>query len=203
MTKKTTSLTLAFSGVVLLVSSLVLYIGPPSHVGHFSPWRCLGLSKHHWGAVHLNSGILFCVAMVMHAWYNRRLLIAYVGRRKKQASHIPLAVSLALTLFVSTGSFHGAPPMKQVMGLARTLKYDLIQKYGSPPYGCSEAYPAKTIAGYMGWNPPEALARLKAKGILVASPDQSLKDIAQVNHRTIGQLLDVMQCPKGGHHGIK
>lgn len=195
MIRKTTSITLAFSGLVLLVSSTVLYIGPPTHVGHFSPWHFLGLSKHHWGAVHLNGGILFCIAMLIHGYYNWRVLISYIRRKKDHApahSHLPVAISLILTLFVCTGSYHNAPPMKQIMGCAKGFKIDLIQKYGSPPYGTSTAYPVTVIAGYMGWNPEAALKRLQENNIVVDSPQQPLMEVARNNRTTIGHLLDIM-----------
>ena len=85
MVKRTTSLTLAFSGLVMLVTSIVLYLGPAGHVSHFCPWAFLGLSRHHWGVLHLNSGILFCLAMVVHTCLNWSLLLAYI---KKRASRL-------------------------------------------------------------------------------------------------------------------
>lgn len=197
MIKKTTSLTLAFSGLVLLASSVVLYIGPPTHVGHFSPWQCLGLSKHHWGAVHLNCGVLFCIAMVVHTWFNWGLIVAYIRRKTSRFYCLPLVLSLFLTLFFSTGSFHHAPPMKQIMGLARYMKYGLVKQYGSPPYGSASAYPIKTIAGYMGWNAEAAMGRLDENRIQFTSPSQSLAEVAKINHTTIGRVLDIMHGGKG------
>lgn len=200
MIRKTTSLTLFFSGVVLLVSSVVLYFGPPSHVGHFSPWTSMGLSRHHWGAVHLNSGVLFCIAMLVHTWYNWKPLIAYMRfRRRPGKILVPLLASLVLTVFVSTGSFHHAAPMQQIMSFARSLKIGLVKKYGTPPYGTSTRFPATVIAGYMGLNPLEALARLKENHIVVDSPKQSLAEIAGHNHTTIGCLLDIMHPPGDSH----
>jgi len=200
MIRKTTSLTLLFSGVVLLLSSVVLYIGPPSHVGHFSPWTFMGLGRHHWGAIHLNSGILFCIAMLVHTWYNWKLLTAYMAVKIRPGKTlVPLLASLVLTLFVSTGSFHHAPPMKQVMGFARFLKIGLVKQYGTPPYGTSTRFPAATIAGYMGLNPRDALARLKENHIAVDSPKQSLAEIAARNHTTIGCLLDIMHTTGDTH----
>ena len=39
MLKKSTSLTLAFSGLVLLTTRIVLYLGPAGHVGHLARGR--------------------------------------------------------------------------------------------------------------------------------------------------------------------
>lgn len=200
MIRKTISLTLLFSGVVLLLSSVVLYLGPPSHVGHFSSWTFMGLNRHHWGAIHLNSGILFCIVMLVHTWYNWKPLLSYMSSRIRPGRPLmPLLAALVLTLFVCTGSFHHAPPMKQVMGFARFLKMGLVKKYGTPPYGTSTRFPVIAIAGYMGLNPRDALARLKENHIAVNSPEQSLAEIAEYNHTTIGCLLDIMHTTGDSH----
>ena len=58
----------------------------------------MGLSRHHWGALHLNSGILFCLAMVVHTCLNWPLLPAYLKKQKSKHAKMPLALSLILTL---------------------------------------------------------------------------------------------------------
>lgn len=190
MLKKATSLTLAFSGLVMLVTSIVLYFGPAGQVGHFSPWAFWYLSRHHWGALHLNSGLLFCLAMIVHVWLNFRLLVAYVKRPK---SGLPaVAVSLILTLYVCIGGYYEIPPMGQFLGLARSFKIASMQKYGSPPYGTAARSSALHIARYMGWDPRQAQEQLNRNRIILDTPDQSLADLAQKNHTSIGRLLDIM-----------
>ena len=206
MLKKTASLTLAVSGIVVLVSSTVLYLGPPGHIGHFSDWNILGLNKHYWGALHLNSGILFCLAMVLHSYFNWRPLLSYVKKNKKSStkSIMPLITSLVLTLFVCFGSYFDISPMKQIMGYARGMRMDAVKHYGSPPYGYSTKYPIAVISGYMGWDVVESLQTLKKKGIDVQSPQQPLKEVAANNNTTIGHLLDIMssQKEKIGHETL-
>ncbi len=190
MLKKATSLTLAFSGLIMLVTSIVLYFGPAGQVGHFSPWSFWYLSRHHWGALHLNSGLLFCLAMIVHVWLNFRLLVAYVKRPK---SGLPaVAISLILTLYVCIGGYYEIPPMGQFLGLARSFKISSMQKYGSPPYGTAARFPALHIARYMGWDPRQAQEQLNRNRIILDAPDQSLADLAQKNHSSIGRLLDIM-----------
>lgn len=201
MLKKTTSLTLAFTGLVVLLTSIVLYIGPPGHVGHFSPWSFMGLSKHYWGVLHLNSGILFCAALLIHVYYNWKLLFSYMKWKKSRASNYglaPLAFSFLLTVFVCVGACYEVSPMKQIMNYARGLKMSLVQKYGSPPYGASMSYPVATIAGYMGWDVNSAFKRLHANNIVVDSPQQPLMEVARNNHTTIGHLLDIMNTNRHG-----
>jgi hypothetical protein len=191
MLKKATSLTLAFSGLVMLVTSIVLYFGPAGHIGHFCRWSFWHLSRHHWGALHLNSGLLFCLAMIVHVWLNFRLLVAYVKKQKKGG--IPaIAVSLILTLYVCIGGYYELPPMGQFLGFARSFRMASIQTYGAPPYGTAARFPALHIARYMGWDPGQSRTQLTQNSIFIDTPDQSLSDLAQKNHTSIGRLLDIM-----------
>ncbi len=193
MLKKTTSLTLTFSGLVLLITSIVLYIGPPGHVGHFSPWRLLGLSKHYWGILHLNSGILFCLAMIIHVYLNWKPLMSYLKKRaREKIPFLPLIASLALTGYVCVGACYEVSPMGPIMDFARKLKMAAVRQYGSPPYGTSISYPIGTIAGYMGWHVETALKRLAEHNIIIGSPGESLRDVARNNGTSIGSLLDIM-----------
>jgi len=201
MLKKSASLTLAFSGLVMLVTSIVLYLGPAGHVSHFCPWTFLGLSRHHWGVLHLNSGILFCLAMLVHTYLNWSLLLAYIKKRNSRSSRVPLAVSLVLTLYVCVGGYYELPPMGQLLGIARACRMTSIQKYGSPPYGAATGFPVAHIARYMGWDPKQSITRLTANHILVQSPKQSLAEVARTNRTTIGRILDMMQTDTtGGFH---
>ncbi len=200
MLKRTTSLTLAFSGLVMLVTSVVLYFGPAGQVGHFSPWSFWALSRHHWGVLHLNSGLLFCLSMVVHVWLNFQLLAAYV---KRQKTGLPaLAVSLTVTLYVCVGGYYEIPPMGQFINIARSFKMASMQKYGSPPYGTASRFPALHIARYMGWDPCQSQEQLSQNHIILESPKQSLADLAQKNQTSIGRLLDIM-CPYSDKGGLK
>jgi hypothetical protein len=204
MVKKSTSLTLAFSGLVMLVTSIVLYLGPAGHVSHFCPWTFWGLSRHHWGVLHLNAGVLFCLAMVAHAVLNWRLLMAYIKKRQSKYAMTPLAISLVLTLYVCVGGYYEIPPMGQLLNIARGCRMSSIQQYGSPPYGVAADYPVARIARYMGWDPEQSIGRLASNHILVRSPKQSLADLALTNQTTIGRLLDIMRADvRAGSHEKK
>ena len=190
MVKKATSLTLAFSGLVMLVTSIVLYFGPAGQVGHFCPWSFWHLSRHHWGALHLNSGLLFCLAMIVHVCINFKLLVAYVKRQKKGGPAV--VISLSLTLYVCIGGYYEIPPMGQFLDFARSFRMASMQKYGSPPYGTASRFPALHIARYMGWDPDQSREQLSLHHIILDAPDQPLADLAQKNHTSIGRLLDIM-----------
>lgn len=198
MVKKSTSLTLAFSGLVMLVTSIVLYLGPAGHVSHFCPWTIMGLSRHHWGVLHLNSGILFCTAMVIHTYLNWPLLMAYVKRSTSNLKAVPLIASLVLTLYVCVGGYFEMPPMGPLLEIARAARMASIVKYGSPPYGTAADYPVAHIARYMGWDPAASISQLALNHMPLQSPKQTLADLAKSNHTSIGRLLDIMRTEMNG-----
>ena len=198
MVKKYTSLTLAFSGLVMLVTSIVLYFGPASQVAHFSPWEFWGLGRHYWGSLHLNSGVLFCLVMVIHTYLNWPMLMAYISRKRSNLSIFPLVFSLGLTLYVCIGGCYNLPPMGQLLGLARASRMSSMQQYGSPPYGNAANYPVAGIAMYMGWNSKQSIAQLSQNNITLRSPKQSLNDLADAKFTTIGHLLDIMRTEVPG-----
>lgn len=198
MLRQTTSLVLAFSGLVLLVTSVVLYLGPAAQVAHFCPWTFLGLGRHSWGVLHLNSGLLFCIAMLVHSWLNWKPLFRYLKRWRPAGSPVPLIISLMLTLYVCIGGYYELPPMKQYLGIARSCRMASIEQYGTPPYGSAAEYPAAKIAMYMGWDPQRSLARLTEQHIAVQSSKQTLADLARTNHTTIGHILDTMHSASNG-----
>ncbi len=176
----------------MLVTSIVLFLGPATQVSHFCPWNFLGLNRHYWGALHLNSGILFCIAMLMHIYFNWNLLIAYIKKRKSKHGLFPLAASLILTLYVCIGGNYNLPPMGALLKIARTCRMASIQQYGSPPYGSAANYPLVNISRYMGWNPDNSIRQLRSSHISVESANQSLTDVARKNNTSIGRLLDIM-----------
>ena len=82
--RKTTSLTLLLSFIVLILTSLVLYVVPEGRVAYWSDWRWLWLSKSQWGDIHTNSGFLFLVAGLLHLLYNWKPIVSYLKNRAKR-----------------------------------------------------------------------------------------------------------------------
>ena len=175
MIKKTTSLTLSFSGLLLLFTSFVLYLGPPSHVGHFSSWRFLLISKHHWGALHLNSGILFSLSMLLHIYFNWKPLISYIKNKRGTSflANKPLYIALALTLFVGLGSYYNFAPMKQIMNYARQLKNsNHTPIWFSSPTGHQQYIPYRPLQVIWDGISSHHLTASMSQKIMVCSPNQ-------------------------------
>ena len=191
--RPTTSLVLLFSGIVLLVSSIVLFIAPPTHVGHFSPWRLLGLGRCQWNLVHIMSGLLFVLASLVHAWLNWNPVRAYLGRKGDGTPfRRPVIAATVLTVYICAGSLAGLPPMRQFVDGLRLIKGMHVRTYGVPPFGSAEQAPLKEVIRFMGWNEEKCLASLADKGFRGASEDTTLRDVARSNNATAGAVLAAM-----------
>jgi uncharacterized membrane protein len=68
--RKTTSLTTLLSFILLLVTSIIMYVTPQGKIAFWANWEIAGLNKEQWGALHTNLGILFVAAGLVHTVLN-------------------------------------------------------------------------------------------------------------------------------------
>lgn len=68
--RKITSLTAALSFMLMVLTSVILYIVPQGRVAYWADWRLWGMSKTDWGNIHINLGLLFLLAGFLHIYYN-------------------------------------------------------------------------------------------------------------------------------------
>jgi len=194
------SLTLTLSGIAVLLTSLVLLIGPPTHVAHFSAWQFSGLSKCQWNAVHVMTGLLFLLFSLFHVFLNWRPVLAYF--RFSGWSHArwatPFLLSCLLTLYVGVGALTGLPPMQQLISWLRVSKTEYVRMYGVPPYGVAENASLRSIAGYMGWNLDVCLENMKKNGVSLNSVHQSFREVAEENGISAEALVESMRNPESG-----
>jgi hypothetical protein len=59
--RKVTSLTAALAFILMVLTSIVLYIVPQGRVAYWADWRLLGLTKTDWGNININLGLLFLI----------------------------------------------------------------------------------------------------------------------------------------------
>lgn len=193
--RKIASLTLFLSGIVLVINSLVICLGPPNYVAHFSGWLTTGLTKCQWNAMHIMSGLLFIIAMCFHVYFNWRPMLSYMKDKKQRMlfSTRPFIVAFILTAYVCAGAVFELPPMGQVIKLIRAVKVSHVKKFGAPPYGGAEDASIRIIAKYMGWEPGKCLDALRGKGLVVQSLDQSIRSVGEGNNLSTGAVLESMR----------
>lgn len=189
------SLTLVLSGIVVIMTSIILLIGPPTHVAQFSDWRLAGLAKCQWNAVHVMTGLLFLAVSILHVFLNWKAMLGYLkfsGWRYGRLA-APVFLSLLITTYVVLGALIGLPPMRQIIHGLRVTKIEYVRLYGVPPYGPAEKTSIRNLSGYMGWDLGKCVENMKKNGLKVGSVDQSIREIAENNGIPVGMVLERMR----------
>ena len=63
--RRITSLTASVAFLLMLLTSIILYIVPQGRVAYWADWRLWGLTKTDWGNIHINMGLLFLIALLL------------------------------------------------------------------------------------------------------------------------------------------
>ena len=110
---------LGFSGLVLLLSGIVLYISPPGRVAHWVNWRFLGGTKDQWSALHTILSFLFIAIGIWHLVYNWRPFIHYLKGKTSSLLRWKRESTTALLTVVLIGvlAVLDIPPLSYVTDL--------------------------------------------------------------------------------------
>ena len=196
--RKITSLTALISFVLLLVTSIILYIVPSGRVANWAGYQLWSLSKEEWGSVHINLGFLLLISILLHVYYNWKPMISYMKNRSKQLRIFTpdFNVSLVVTLVVFFGTLAGLPPMNSIINLGNAITDKANLVYGEPPYGHAELSPLADFTSKIKVDLDESLVKLRAAGIKVESSTQTMEEIAHANDISPKQIYEVLK-PKG------
>lgn len=197
--KKTISLTLGFSFLVMSITGIILYIVPKGKVAYWANWELLGLTKTQYGNIHITSMILFLVVAIWHIYYNWKPLISYIKNRAKQITFFKKELLIALTLnilFVG-GTLLEIQPFKSVIDINDGIKDYWEEEYGSPPYGHAEESSLQSFSRHIGVDAQKAISLLKENGYAVESKTQTLTEIAQRNNISPQVIYDTVKPKKG------
>jgi hypothetical protein len=192
--RKITSLTLLVAFMLLILTSLVLYVVPEGRVAYWSDWHWLELTKTQWGDIHTNSGFLFLAAGLLHLVYNWKPIVSYLRNRAKQVQLLApgMVIALLVNLVVVAGTLFNVPPFQSILDFGHSFKEAAAIKYGEPPYGHAELSPLRLFAERTGLHLETIRENLKHAGIQVAGDDQTILAIAKANGLTPKAVYDAM-----------
>ena len=193
--RKITSMTMMLSFVLLIITSVILYIVPHGRVAYWSDWRLWGLTKTEWGNLHINLGFLFLFAGIVHIFYNWKPLLAYMKNKKRELKIFTASfnISLILVVVVTLGTLWGVPPMSSIINLGESIKVASAEKYGEPPYGHAELSSLQLFAKRTGLDLQQAIQLLKKNNITFQGPQQSILDISHQNNLTPKALFEIIK----------
>ena len=186
------------SFVLLIVTSVILYIVPQGRVAYWSDWHFWGLTKSQWGDLHINLGFLFLLAGLLHIYYNWTPIVTYMKNRTKELKIFTPAfvISLVLTLVVTVGTLLNVPPMSTVLNFGESIKDAAAEKFGEPPYGHAELSSLKLFVRQTNLDIAMAMDLLKKAGIQFTDEKQTILAISKANNMAPKALADIMKEAK-------
>ena len=182
--RRIVSLTALLSFFVILLTSIILYIMPHGRVAYWADWQLWGLSKDQWAAIHINTGVLFLLAMALHIFYNWNPILLYLRNKTRQLKVFTREFNAALILLLVCllGTYGEMPPFSTILNISESIKEAASIKYGEPPYGHAELSTLAAFAKKMDLDAAASIESIKKAGFIIESKDQTLKEIANLNN---------------------
>jgi len=193
--RKIASLTAALSFLLMVLTSIVLYIVPHGRVAYWADWRLWGLSKSDWGNIHINLGLLFLTALFLHIYYNWKPLVSYLKDKSKQIKIFTpeFNVAIVVTIGFAVGSCFLVPPFSWVMTLNDYIKDAGVEKYGEPPYGHAEQSSLKTFCKKMNLDIAKSMELLHQAGYSAENGDITLEEIGRSFNTPPQQIFETIK----------
>lgn len=90
-----------FSGTILALSSIALYLAPSCGVARNYGWTFLNLTKDDWTNLHVLVGFAMFIPLVYHVYLNRKSILAYIRRRIGDALEYRLEAGIAFVVAIA------------------------------------------------------------------------------------------------------
>jgi hypothetical protein len=179
--RRITSLTASLAFVLMVLTSIILYVVPQGRVAYWADWRFWGLTKTDWGNIHINMGLLFLIALIVHLYYNWKPLINYLKDKAKKIKVFTqeFNVALFIIIVIILGTYWLVPPFSWVMSLNDHFKDSGAVKYGEPPYGHAELSSLKTFTKKLNLDLAESMQLLNQAGYPVEDSMTTLQTIGK------------------------
>ena len=189
------TLLVSFSGLVMIISGLILYIMPEGRVAYWTDWRLIGLGKEQWGTMHTCLSLIFFAAAGFHLYYNWRTLLSHLKDRIKRTFSLrkEFIAALVLSAFCLHGSIVGYAPFTSVMDLGTVIKKTWYAGQDvHPPFPHAELMPLKQLAKRIDFNLEGALEHLREKGLPANSGEVTLKELTADVDSSPAQIFEAM-----------
>lgn len=195
MIRKTVSLGLLWSALVMTLTGLALFIAPHGRVDRWIDWQFLGLSKSDYQALHTTFMVLFILLTMLHIYYNWHSIVLYLKNQSRVlivATREMVIATLIATLFAA-GTLLNWPPFKQIVDLGETAKGYWGRTYGEPPFGHAEEAALPQLARRTGILLSQMEEKLAAKGVRFER-EWTLGQIAAANKTTPQAIYGMMKA---------
>ncbi len=190
------SLLNTFSFIISLISGIVLYFTPQGKIAHWTNWTYWGLDKETWGALHINSSLIFFIIAVFHIYYNWRAITGYIYSRFKKAMNLKLELALALvfSLFIIWASVADIQPFATIIRWNTDIKdYWAYEAENQPPIPHAEEMTVTEFCKQINLD-IERFEQSMQRHNWKFSPEQTIKTIAQNNNISPADIYRATQA---------
>jgi hypothetical protein len=203
--RRITSLTALLSFSLLILTAIILYIVPQGRIAYWADWRLWGLTKTQWGNIHIILGLLLLLSISFHVYYNWKPIVSYLKNKARQVKVVTPEFNMALifTAVFIIGTYIYVPPFSWIIDWSTSIKDAAAVRYGEPPYGHAELSTLKTFSGKINLDLNKSMDNLKNAGIRVAAENQTLLEIATINHLSPQQVYLAMKPKEVSSHPNK
>ena len=137
------SLLMFFSFLISLISGIVLYFPPQGKIAHWTHWTFWGLDKDMWGALHINSSLLFFIIAILHLYYNWKVLWRYIKKKAELGLNlkVELLISVIISIFIIAATIYNIEPLRTIIKWNDDIKnYWASQVEAQPPIPHAEDF---------------------------------------------------------------
>jgi hypothetical protein len=203
MWRAMTSVQIAYSFLLLLISGAVLFVSPPGRVANWGNWRMVGLTKHEWTGVHTWFAAVFVLMAVFHFLFNLRPLMNYFRDRltRRLGWRWEWVVALALCVGVFAGAQSRIPSFSTLLSFGERVKKSWEDVRTAAPLPHAELLSFKELASQAKVSYETALERLEARGVKGIRPEAIVQDVARTNQVSAQRLYEIIQGQRSGGQG--
>ncbi len=191
------SLYMTFSGIIIAVSGVILYIGPAGRIANWTRIPILGLEKFQWQALHTIFTFLLLISTLFHIYFNWKPLMAYLKTRRDQKTKIrsELWASVMVTLVLFGLILAEIPPFTTILDFGQSVKDSWATQKNEPPVPHAEDLTISELAITLNKDVEVLLSSLAAHGV-DTQKDQIVKDVATKYGTTPSSLLEQMKLQR-------
>jgi hypothetical protein len=204
-----TSVLIACSFTILLISGVVLFVSPPGRIANWTNWTILGLRKQEWTALHIWFSTAFLFVTGFHVFFNWRPLLNYFKDRisRRFGFRREWFVAFAICGGVYAGTRAQIPPFSSLMAFNEGVKESWDKPKERAPIPHAELLSLQELSEKAGVEMTVVTNRLKGRNITNFSPEVIVQKLADDNQRSAQSIYEAIQGnaeparPGAGHSG--
>ena len=193
-----TSLLMFFSFFISLISGIVLYFPPQGKIAHWTHWTFWGLDKDMWGALHINSSLIFFIIAILHLYYNWKVLWRYIKKRAELAFNLKfeLFISFIISIFIIVASIYNIEPFRTIIKWNDDIKnFWAASAEAQPPIPHAEDFTVNEFCEQLDITLQNFKQRMNQQGWEFNSLEDKIKDIAERNGISPAEIYDLLNVP--------